>query len=145
MRRATLVFEQIMGPHQQSISSRSASAARSFFAKAFRWQRGRQLTGYDKMLLFESLWPLPWDLYLLRFTEGAEIAAHTDPVSIGAHHRLNIVLREAGEGGQFQCAQPLYESRRIKYFRPDLSEHSVTKVTRGTRYVLSVGWVRRAR
>jgi hypothetical protein len=37
---------------------------------------------------------------------------------------------------------PIYSSSRIKLFRPDQSEHSVTKVRGGSRYVLSIGWVR---
>lgn len=109
-----------------------------------RWQRGRQQSGYDKMLLLQSPWPLPFDAYLLRFPTGAAIAPHTDPVSIGRHYRLNIVLKRARAGGEFVCATPIHASARIKFFRPDACEHSVTRVTAGTRYVLSIGWVRRA-
>ncbi|NGY06861.1 2OG-Fe(II) oxygenase [Solimonas terrae] len=108
-----------------------------------RWQRGRQASGYDKMLLARGLWPLPFDCYLLRFPEGAEIRPHTDPVGEGRHFRLNIVVREAREGGEFVCAAPIRASRRIKLFRPDVCEHSVSRVLRGTRHVLSIGWVRR--
>ena len=115
---------------------------RHYLATAFRWQRGRQLSGYDKMLLLQSYWPLPFDVYLLRFPEGSEIAPHTDPVSKGRHYRVNVILWRAGQGGEFQCSDPLFESARIKFFRPDVSTHSVSKVLRGRRYVLSVGWVR---
>ena len=38
-----------------------------YLSKAFRWQPGRQGTGYDKMLLFTALWPIPFDSYLLRY------------------------------------------------------------------------------
>jgi hypothetical protein len=34
------------------------------FNKLFRWQRGRQKTGYDKMLLCGALWPIKFDVYL---------------------------------------------------------------------------------
>jgi len=37
------------------------SSVRAFFGTAFRWQRGRQGTGYDKMLLATALWPIPFD------------------------------------------------------------------------------------
>ena len=33
--------------------------------QAFRWQRGRQGTGYDKMLLLTARWPLGFDSWLL--------------------------------------------------------------------------------
>ena len=58
---------------------------RDYLSKAFRWQPGRQGTGYDKMLLFTALWPIPFDSYLLRYPEGSEIPPHTDPVQAGRH------------------------------------------------------------
>ncbi len=112
-----------------------------YFKTAFRWQKGRQKSGYDKMLLAQSLRPLPFDMYILRFPEGSEIAPHTDPVSLGRHYRLNIVLIPAKIGGEFFCATPIFENSRIKFFRPDACEHSVSKVEEGTRYVLSIGWI----
>lgn len=107
----------------------------------FKWVKGRQGTGYDKMLLATAPWPIPFDCYLLRFPNGSEIHPHKDPVSKGRHFRLNIILKESGSGGQFLCANPIFETRRIKFFRPDISEHSVTKVSGGERYVLSFGWL----
>lgn len=121
----------------------SGPSLQAYVAKAFRWERGRQLSGYDKMLLLYGLWPLPFDMYVLRFPEGSEIGPHTDPVSENQHYRLNIVVWKAREGGEFQCKNPIYETSRIKYFRPDMSEHSVSKVVQGNRYVFSVGWLRR--
>lgn len=114
----------------------------SNFRKLFRWQVGRQRSGYDKMFLFGSHYWFKFDLYLLRFKQGSYISPHTDKVRQGKHYRLNIVLKQADEGGEFHCAAPLYETKRIKLFRPDICEHSVTKVIKGTRYLLSVGWVR---
>jgi len=123
--------------------STSTSVVREYFRTVFRWQTGRQQSGYDKMLLLQSMWPLPFDVYILRFPQGSEIAPHTDPVSLGRHYRLNIVIKRAASGGEFVCATPIYTSARIKLFRPDACEHSVTRVVRGSRYVLSIGWVRR--
>lgn len=117
---------------------------KDYFATAFRWQRGRQQSGYDKMLLLYGRWPVPFDLYLLRFPEGSEIRPHTDPVSENRHFRLNVVILKAAQGGEFRCRNPIFESARIKLFRPDVSEHSVTKVIRGNRYVFSLGWLRPA-
>jgi hypothetical protein len=114
---------------------------RSFLARAFRWQRGRQGTGYDKMLLLTAPWPIPFDSYLIRYPEGTAIPAHTDPVQSGRHYRLNVILKSPQSGGEFLCVNPIYASSRIKFFRPDTCEHSVTRVVGGSRYVLSVGWV----
>ncbi len=120
------------------------SAFRNYLRTAFRWQRGRQQSGYDKMLLLTGYWPLPFDMYLLRFPTGAEIPPHVDQVKSGRHFRLNVLLRRAKAGGEFVCKDPLYESKRIKYFRPDISEHSVTKVLAGSRLLLSIGWIRKS-
>jgi hypothetical protein len=113
----------------------------SFASKFLRWRGGRQRSGYEKMLLAINPFIVPWDVYLLRFREGAEIGSHTDPVTDRRHYRINIVLSEAREGGEFVCENPIFETRRIKFFRPDRDAHSVTRVESGTRYVLSVGWV----
>jgi len=115
---------------------------KKYFSKLFRWEKGRQNTGYDKMLVGGGYWPNSFDLYLLRFEEGQEIPPHIDKVDGGAHYRLNIVLKTAKEGGEFLCKDPIYETKRIKYFRSDISEHAVSKVKKGTRYVFSIGWVK---
>ena len=112
---------------------------RSTLAQMFRWQRGRQGTGYDKMLLLTAPWP--FDCYLIRYPDGSEIPPHTDPVAAGRHYRLNVILKAPRSGGEFVCAKPLFATTRIKLFRPDACEHSVTRVVGGSRYVLSVGWV----
>jgi len=114
----------------------------SFLSKLFRWERGRQNSGYDKMLICGALWPLKFDTYLLKFPEGSEILAHTDKVVSGKHYRLNIVIKNAKVGGEFICAAPIFETKRIKFFRPDISEHQVTKIIKGNRYLLSIGWVK---
>ena len=111
-------------------------------SQLFRWQKGRQNTGYDKMLLGTNVWPLPFDLYLLRFREGQGIPPHVDHVSQGKHYRLNMVIKKAKSGGDFHCETPIFETSRIKLFRSDISRHSVDPVTKGSRYVLSLGWIR---
>lgn len=116
---------------------------KDYFAKAFRWQRGRQGTGYDKMLLLTASWPIAFDSYLINYPDGAEIPAHIDPVTGGRHYRLNIILKSPKAGGEFICATPIFSSQRIKLFRPDACEHSVTRVQGGSRLVFSLGWVLR--
>lgn len=114
----------------------------SFVARLFRWDRGRQKTGYHKMLLCGARWPIKFDTYLLRFPEGNEIKPHTDKVASGQHYRLNIVIKNADVGGDFICSNTLFESAHIKFFRPDISEHQVSKILKGNRYLLSIGWVK---
>jgi hypothetical protein len=94
------------------------------------------------MLLATAKWPRHFDVYLLRFFEGHEVPPHTDRVKDGEHHRINVVLKNAVEGGQFICKDSIYESKYIKYFRPDTSEHKVTKIIKGSRYVFSFGWIK---
>ena len=120
----------------------TVGSLRSYAKQAFRWQSGRQGSGYDKMLLLTARWPLPFDSYLIRYPDGSSIPPHKDPVQQGRHYRLNIILKAPQAGGEFICAKPIYSSSRIKLFRPDQCEHSVTKVQGGSRYVLSIGWVR---
>jgi hypothetical protein len=116
-------------------------ALRRLFRTAGRWQRGRQGTGYDKMLLATAPWPLPFDCYLIRYPDGSEIPPHTDPVQSGRHYRLNLVLKAPRAGGEFICREPIFATRRIKLFRPDVCEHAVTRVQGGSRYVFSLGWI----
>ena len=93
------------------------------------------------MLLATAPWPVPFDCYLIRYPEGSEIPPHTDPVEARRHFRLNIVLKQSPAGGDFICANPIWATRRVKFFRPDRSEHSVTRVVGGSRYILSLGWL----
>lgn len=110
--------------------------------KLWRWEYGRQNTGYKKLLLLRSKWLLKFDCYILKFSEGVEIPAHIDTVDSGRHYRLNVILKSASLGGQFHCDTCLFETTRIKLFRPDLYLHSVSKVEAGSRLVLSIGWVK---
>lgn len=114
---------------------------REYFRTAFRWQRGRQDSGYDKMLLLALPWPVPFDSYLIRYQDGSSIPPHKDPVRNRRHYRLNVILKAPRSGGEFVCASPIYSSKRVKLFRPDICEHSVTRVEGGSRYVLSIGWL----
>ena len=110
--------------------------------KLWRWEKGRQNTGYEKLLLLGSRWLVLFDVYLLKFGEGVSIPSHVDKVEKGRHFRINIILKKAKSGGDFICETPIYESERIKFFRPDIVNHAVSKIEDGTRYVLSIGWIR---
>ncbi len=97
----------------------SSSPVREYFRTAFRWQRGRQQSGYDKMLLLQALWPLPFDIHILHFPDGSQIFPHTDAIALGQHYRCNIVVKRAKAGGNFICHAPIFATNRIKIFRPD--------------------------
>ena len=118
-----------------------SNAIKDYFANVLRWRPGRQGTGYEKMVLLVNPWLVPFDSYLIRYQEGRSIPPHTDPVTDRRHFRLNIILSPARKGGEFYCDDPIIETRRIKLFRPDKTQHSVTKNEEGTRLVFSFGWV----
>lgn len=116
-------------------------SAREYMRNWLRWQKGRQGTGYDKLLILANPFLVPFDLYLLRFPDGTEIPPHRDPVTGRRHFRLNVILKRSRTGGDFICEAPIFQTRRVNLFRSDLSLHSVSRVEGGTRYVLSLGWV----
>jgi hypothetical protein len=107
-----------------------------------RWEEGRQGSGYYKLKLMESRF-FKFDMYLLKFPEGSYIETHTDPAPKDHdHHRLNIVLKRAKKGGRFVKSNNIQYGRVFK-FRPDIEEHYVEDIEEGTRYVFSVGWLKR--
>ncbi len=105
------------------------------------WHSGRQQTGYETLKLLECYRPLHFDIYLIRYRQGAYIPPHCDPVPEGRHYRINMTLKNAKQGGEFICDQVLWRWRRVVCFRSDISVHQVSRVEQGLRYVLSVGWV----
>ena len=107
-----------------------------------KWTKGRHKTGYLKLKLFEST-IFSCDCYLIKYPKNSGIPVHIDKVDEGwEHHRINIVLKKA-KGGLFRLkGVPIL--KRIIRFRPDLESHGVSRVKKGTRYVLSFGWLRRS-
>ncbi len=121
------------------------------------FEPGRQGTGYDRLpvldlstlgmrmkCLRELGMPVttPHDCFLLRFPPGSHIPPHRDLVDPEReHHRINILVDEAPEGGElvmYGMRYPLHAGDAYA-FRPDLEEHEVTPVIGATRYVFSVG------
>src|SRR5580704_12145455 len=88
---------------------------------AFRWQPGRQGTGYRKLLVAQGR---RWDLYVLDYPPGTAIPTHVDPVPGRHHWRANLVLwgEQAFEGDAMVRVGPLV------VFRPDVMPHAVTSV-----------------
>jgi len=108
--------------------------------KNFKWEIGRQQSGYYKMLIATSKFPIPWDFYILKYPINSAIGEHVDPVTDRAHYRLNIIVKKPKKGGQFFCEKCIINTPRIKLFRPDLYKHSLTTIEEGSRYVVSIGW-----
>jgi hypothetical protein len=115
--------------------------------KLWRWDSGRQGSGYAKFALAYSK-RLKFDAYILRLPVGTHVPAHNDPSPAGfEHHRVNITLRSAAAGGVTQFENPNgahTPAPRHYRFRPDLVRHSVSRIERGEIWILSVGWLRKA-
>lgn len=126
------------------------------------WKLGRQGTGYDILPLKGALPDGPgsligrslallgtpfedyWDVYLIRYNDGAYITEHVDAAQHGKRHRrLNAVIATATSGGELRIDGVLVSlglGDAVRFFS-DREVHSVTPVT-GTRLLFSVGaWI----
>lgn len=120
--------------------------------KYWRWVDGRQGSGY-KVFYLLSWWL--FDLVLIHYPEGSYIQWHRDPVPKGLeHHRINVVLKAGKVGGEFErlVTDPVFcvmtpEITRARFvrFRPDIQSHRVHKIVKGSRWVFSIGWVRKVK
>ena len=84
------------------------------------------------------------DAYFLRCGPGVSVPPHTDPSRPELeHHRLNVVLSTAHEGGDVTIdgEKVEWEPGDALIFRPDLSNHEVSTVKSGQRLIWSVGCV----
>ena len=125
------------------------------------WKAGRQHTGYDILPLrdvMDRASPLVarglakvgvpfedyWDVYFIRYEDGAYIPPHTDPAEHGrTHRRINAVLTQAASGGELFVggAKIDLEVGDAVLFSPSGEVHEVSKV-HGPRLLFSVGaWV----
>ena len=119
-----------------------------------KWVEGRSsnpFSPYYKMKLFESKL-LKLDSYILKYPKNSYIEFHKDSAPDGyIHHRLNIVIKKA-VGGEFRLVSDnetfrestkYYRYGRFNYFKPSEQEHAVDIIKDGTRYVFSIGWLRK--
>lgn len=109
----------------------------------FKWVKGRQNTGYEKMLIFQfRLYGKGFDCYLLRYKVDDEIPAHVDPVPGKKHYRLNVTLVPAKVGGElffYRKRKWVKQTGKWVFFRSDLQPHKVSKLEKGERIVLTFG------
>lgn len=113
--------------------------------KYWRWTDGRQGSGYKIFYMWNWL----FDFLIIRYPTNSFIHWHNDPVPAPLkHHRINIVLWEAEKGGEFERQLDLHNGQRtfqktkqrFMRFRPDIEKHMVHRITKGERWVLSLGW-----
>jgi hypothetical protein len=108
-----------------------------------KWEEGRQNSGYRVLTLVKSL-RFKFDMHLIHYPTGSKIPSHKDKANFDQrHYRLNIEVKRPKEGGKFVCDKCIFRWWRIALFRPDIQTHSVTEITKGTRWVFSMGWLRR--
>lgn len=82
-------------------------------------------------------------IYLVRYTAGHRIIPHVDMVSEGRLYKLNCVLVKPEAGGEFCCERNIFSwFGRIILFRPDLYQHSVSRIECGNRWLLSFALTR---
>ena len=97
-----------------------------------RWQDGRQVTGYKKLLLAQV--GHFFDVYLIDYPEGSSIPEHTDLIPGRSHYRLNIRLR----GADTFRGRAIARFGRVIFFRSDRSHRVEAHFRRRT--VLSFGF-----
>lgn len=73
---------------------------------------------------------------LVTYPQGHRVMRHNDPMGSGRYYKLNIVLKKPRQGGVFEADGTLFD--RIVLFRPDLHEHSVSRIEQGKRVLLSI-------
>jgi len=118
--------------------------------KWLTWDKGRQDSGYEKMLLATSKF-FKFDCYILKFPDGVGIPTHVDPSIPGyEHHRFNFFLTTPSIGtGVVTIEGPHWETKhgRAHKFRPDLYQHHMTPARRiwsnNATYILSIGWLKK--
>jgi hypothetical protein len=98
----------------------------------FKWQKGKQGTGYFKLPIIELSF---FDFWIIDYPINSFIPTHTDPIPGKKHYRLNIRLY--GEDGF--VGKNIFKLWRVYFFRPDLEPHSVEAV-KTRRILLSFGF-----
>ncbi len=106
--------------------------------RLLRWGNDKFNTGYR---IFTFFFCKRFDMYLFHYTEGSLIPKHKDPSFGYRHYRFNIVLKQPQLGGIFKCKNCIFSyHNRIHLFRADTSFHSVSRIEKGERWLLSFGF-----
>lgn len=82
-------------------------------------------------------------IYLVYYPQGHAIMPHIDMVSEGRLYKLNCVLVRPRAGGSFHCEKTIFNLfDRLVLFRPDIYQHRVSRIERGSRWLLSFAFMR---
>ena len=80
-----------------------------------------------------------FSINLVTYGEGHQVLSHNDPMGKGRYFKFNIVLKKPIKGGIFHADKVILNwFDRIYFFRPDKYMHSVTKIEKGERKLLSI-------
>ncbi|WP_218353139.1 2OG-Fe(II) oxygenase [Alteromonas lipotrueiana] len=78
-------------------------------------------------------------LNLVTYPTGHQVLRHHDPMGSGRYYKLNIVIKKPEAGGEFSADKVIFSwLKRIYLFRPDLYSHSVSRIEKGQRKLLSL-------
>lgn len=113
--------------------------------RLWSWTKGRLDSGYHKFtLVYSEFFKL--DAYILVIPTGSAVPRHFDPAPEGFRHfRFNLTLWRANSGGETLIRlgkRWAYLPHRAYKFRPDIQEHMVTRVSSGSLWLLSIGWLK---
>ena len=76
---------------------------------------------------------------VVTYKEGHSVLEHNDPMGRGRYFKFNVVLKKPKRGGQFWAEKVIFNLfNRIYFFRPDKYMHSVSKIEKGERKLLSI-------
>lgn len=107
--------------------------------RLWRWGYDQFRTGY-RIFTIAYIKAIRWDIYLFHYPEGSHIPKHKDPSKYGKHYRFNITLKKPKQGGEFKCKNVVFKWWRFCLFRADANYHRVTKIEKGSRWILSFGF-----
>jgi hypothetical protein len=76
---------------------------------------------------------------VVTYKEGHRVIEHNDPMGSGRYYKFNVVLKKPERGGLFRAEKVIFNLfDRIYFFRPDKYLHSVSKIEKGHRKLLSI-------
>lgn len=116
----------------------------------FKWEKGQENTGYYRMVLFHSK-KLQCEIALVKFPEMSYQPKKIDIFPKKENYRLNFTLKHAKSGGLmklhsrhkgFKASHTIGKDKRKVLFRPDIGQHEICRVTKGSRYDIYLGWTK---
>lgn len=107
----------------------------------WKWVRGRQQGSYNLLTLVYFKW---FDCHIIHYPNGGFLPPHKDPFLHNKqeiqHFRINFLLKKPKEGGEFKCRKALFNKWRVMIFNSARWSHSVTEITKGSRWILTFGF-----